>query len=173
YVEPSDYSAGHELVNNEQANAVVLHTFSKIYGLAALRLGWAYCPDEIADVLNRIRGSFNVTASAQAAGIAALQDTAHTAKARAHNSRWRPWLETELSALGLEVIPSAGNFVLIRFAGKDQAQAAYRHMLERGVVLRPMGAYHLPETLRITVGKEHENQVCVRELKKFLASGGA
>jgi histidinol-phosphate aminotransferase len=141
YVEQRDYSAGHELVNNDNANVVVLHTFSKIYGLAALRLGWAHCPDEIAGVLHRIRGSFNVSACAQAAGIAALADTAHTAAARAHNDRWRPWLQQELSALGLDVVPGAGNFVLTRFpGGQKQAQAAHRHMLERGVVLRPMVA---------------------------------
>jgi histidinol-phosphate aminotransferase len=170
YVEAKDYSAGHELVDNDSANVVVLHTFSKIYGLAALRLGWAHCPEEIADVLNRIRGSFNVSACAQAAGIAALADTAHTAAARAHNSRWRPWLEQELSALGLAVVPSAGNFVLVRFAGREQAQAAHRHMLEQGVVLRPMGAYKLPEALRITVGKEPENKACIAGLKQFLTA---
>lgn len=170
YVEAMDYSAGHELVNNRTANVVVLHTFSKIYGLAALRLGWAHCPDEIADVLNRIRGSFNVSACAQAAGIAALADTAHTTAARAHNSRWRPWLERELTDLALDVVPGVGNFVLVRFpGGKEQAQAAHRHMLEHGVVLRPMGAYHLHEALRITVGKEHENKACIEGLKTFLA----
>jgi histidinol-phosphate aminotransferase len=169
YVEEKDYSAGHELVNNESANVVVLHTFSKIYGLAALRLGWAHCPDEIADVLNRIRGSFNVSACSQAAGIAALADAAHTSAARAHNSRWRPWLERELSALGLAVVPSAGNFVLVRFpGGKEQAQSAHRHMMNRGVVLRPMAAYHLAEALRISIGKEHENAACVEGLKQFL-----
>lgn len=170
YVEEKDYSAGHELVNNDSANVVVLHTFSKIYGLAALRLGWAHCPDEIADVLNRIRGSFNVSACSQAAGIAALADAAHTAAARTHNSRWRPWLERELSALGLAVVPSAGNFVLVRFpGGKEQAQATHRYMMDCGVVLRPMGAYHLGEALRISVGKEHENKTCVEGLKQFLA----
>lgn len=169
YVEAADYSAGHELVDNDSANVVVLHTFSKIYGLAALRLGWAHCPDEIADVLNRIRGSFNVGACAQAAGIAALADTAHTAAARAHNSHWRPWLEQELSAIGLAVVPSAGNFVLVRFSDKEQSQAAHRHMLEQGVVLRPMGAYNLNEALRITVGREPENKACLEGLKQFLA----
>ncbi len=168
YVEAADYSAGHELVDNESANVVVLHTFSKIYGLAALRLGWAHCPDEIADVLNRIRGSFNVSACAQATGIAALKDTQHTAAARAHNNRWRPWFERELAALGLAVVPSAGNFVLVRFNGKEQSQAAHRFMQEHGVVLRPMGAYNLPEALRITVGKEAENKACIEGLKQFL-----
>jgi histidinol-phosphate aminotransferase len=122
-------------------------------------------------VLHRIRGSFNVSACAQAAGIAALADTAHTAAARAHNDRWRPWLQQELSALGLDVVPGAGNFVLTRFpGGQKQAQAAHRHMLERGVVLRPMGAYHLGAALRITVGKEHENRACTAGLKDFLGA---
>jgi histidinol-phosphate aminotransferase len=167
YVEDSAYSAGHELVNNDSANVVVLHTFSKIYGLAALRLGWAHCPTEIADVLNRIRGSFNITASAQAAGVAALQDLAHLAKVRGHNDRWRPWLEQALRGLGLAVLPSAGNFVLALFADPETARAAHRYLRERGVVLRPMDAYGLPEALRVTVGLEPENRACIEALQLF------
>jgi histidinol-phosphate aminotransferase len=167
YVEAPDYSAGHELVNNDSANVVVLHTFSKIYGLAALRLGWAHCPTEIADVLNRIRGSFNITASAQAAGIAALHDLAHLTKVRGHNDRWRPWLEQALTELGLSVVPSAGNFVLARFKDPEEARAAHRFLRERGIVLRPMEAYGLPEALRVTVGLEHENHACIEGLQLF------
>lgn len=168
YVEAPDYSAGYELVDSESANTVVLHTFSKIYGLAALRLGWAYCPPQIADVLNRIRGSFSITAPAQAAGVAALQDEEHLNKTLTHNRQWLPWLSEALKALGLEVIPSVGNFVLIRFHNADQCRAAHRELLSKGVILRPVSGYGLPEALRITVGNEHENRACIEALQAFM-----
>jgi len=168
YVARNDYSSGVELV--DKGNVVMLRTFSKIYGLAALRLGWAYCPAEIADVLNRVRGPFNTAMPAQAAAIAALADIAHTDRARTHNDIWRPWLEKEVAALGLEAVPSVGNFVLIRFAkGAGQAQAADAHLKSRGVVLRAVAAYGLPDCLRATVGTEEENRAAIAGLKEFLA----
>ena len=97
FVERNDYEAGAALVDAGD-NVVMLRTFSKIYGLAALRLGWAYCPPAIADVLNRVRGPFNVAAPALAAGVAALEDRAHADKARAHNDRWLPWLAEQAGA---------------------------------------------------------------------------
>jgi histidinol-phosphate aminotransferase len=168
YVETPDYSAGYELVDADSANTVVLHTFSKIYGLAALRLGWAYCPPQIADVLNRIRGSFSITAPAQAAGIAALRDQEHIDKALTHNRQWLPWLSEALKTLGLEVIPSMGNFVLVRFDNAERCRSAHRELLSKGVILRPVGGYGLPEALRITVGNERENRACVEALQTFI-----
>lgn len=168
YVEAADYSAGYELVDADTANVVVLHTFSKIYGLAALRLGWAYCPPQIADVLNRIRGSFSITAPAQAAGVAALQDQDHTNKALAHNRQWLPWLSNALKQLGLDVLPSVGNFVLARFANADLSRAAHRELLSKGVIVRPVAGYGLPEALRITVGNERENRTCIEALRTFM-----
>ncbi|HEX7027007.1 MAG TPA: histidinol-phosphate transaminase [Gammaproteobacteria bacterium] len=170
YVEAADYSAGYELVDTDTANVVVLHTFSKIYGLAALRLGWAYCPPQIADVLNRIRGSFSITAPAQAAGIAALQDQEHIDKALAHNRQWLPWLSSSLKEMRLEVLPSAGNFVLTRFADAELSRAAHRELLSKGVILRPVAGYGLPEALRITVGSERENRICVEALRAFIGN---
>src|SRR5438128_4067674 len=102
----------------------MLRTFSKIYALAGLRLGWAYCPPAIADVLNRIRGPFNVSAPALAAGVAAVEDVAASARARAHNDRWLPWLSARLRELGLELTPSVGNFVLPRFSDEPRHDAA-------------------------------------------------
>ncbi|UCH75244.1 MAG: histidinol-phosphate transaminase [Rhodospirillales bacterium] len=167
YVDEADYEAGARLVDGAD-NVVMLRTFSKIFGLAALRLGWAYGPPAIIDVLNRMRGPFNTTAPAQAAGIAAVGDVAHVEASRAHNARWRPWLAQQIGGLGLEVPPSAGNFVLVRFADRAKADAAFRHLWARGVIARPMGAYGLPESIRVTVGLEDENRVLVEALREHL-----
>src|SRR6185312_7390477 len=112
-------------------------TFSKIYGLAALRLGWAYCPAAIADVLNRSRGPFNINAPAIAAGVAALEDSAHIEAAVAHNDKWLPWVTREIEKLGLKVTPSIANFVLIHFpTGKGRDAAAADEALKaRGIIL--------------------------------------
>jgi len=168
YVERNEYSPGIDLVD-ECDNVVMIRTFSKIYGLSALRLGWAYCSGEIADVLHRIRGPFNVNAPAQTAGVAALRDTAHTANAKAHNQQWRPWLSEGLGRLGLEVVPSVANFVLVRFPrdGKTSA-AAFAHLTKRGILVRAVGAYGLADCLRITVGLEDENRAVLAALDAFL-----
>jgi histidinol-phosphate aminotransferase len=145
-------------------------TFSKIYGLAALRLGWAYCPAEVADVLNRVRGPFNVTSPAIAAGVAALADRAHVETAAAHNDRWLPWVSAEIGKLGLEVTPSVGNFVLIHFPtqkGRDAASAD-EFLKTRGIILRRVAAYGLPNCLRMTIGTESDNHAVVGALSQFM-----
>src|SRR6188472_2825941 len=114
YVQRNDYESGIELVATTD-NVVMTRTFSKIYGLASLRLGWMYGPAHVVDAVNRIRGPFNVNGPAIAAGIAAIRDTAHVEKSRAHNTRWLAWLTEEIGKLGLPVTPSAANFVLIHF----------------------------------------------------------
>jgi histidinol-phosphate aminotransferase len=169
YVRRNDYEAGLELVANN-ANAVMLRTFSKVYGLAALRLGWAYCPAAVADVLNRVRGPFNVTAPAIAAGVAALQDVEHVERALAHNERWLPWVTAELGKVGIEVTPSIGNFVLMHFPAGKTAAAADRHLKARGIIVRPVGAYGIPNALRMTVGTEDENRKAVAALAEFMSS---
>ncbi|MBN1379979.1 MAG: histidinol-phosphate transaminase [Gammaproteobacteria bacterium] len=169
YVETEDYSAGHELVNDDTSNVVVLHTFSKIYGLASLRLGWAYCPLAVADVLNRVRGSFTISGPAQATGIAAVNDRQHLKRAKEHNSKWLPWLSQALKELELDVVPSAGNFVLVRFHSIEQCQDAHKYLRNHGIILRPMAGYNLPEALRITVGTEQQNQICTEALQVFLS----
>lgn len=167
YVRRNDYEPGVELVSTFD-NVVMTRTFSKIYGLAALRLGWAYCPAHVADVLNRVRGPFNVSAPAMAAGAAAIADLAFVDKSVAHNETWLAWLTKEISALGLEVTPSAGNFLLIHFS-KDRAPAADEFLSSRGLVLRRMEAYGLPDCLRLSVGSEEGNRAVVAALKDFLA----
>lgn len=167
YVGVKDYNAGEDLAGSCD-NVVMLRTFSKIYGLASQRLGWAYGPATIIDVLNRVRGPFNITASAQAAGIAAVEDVEHVKASRAHNDRWMAWLTQQLGMLGVEVPPSAGNFILARFADKASADAAYAHLMSRGIITRLMGGYGLPESIRITVGLEDENRALVDALAEHL-----
>lgn len=167
YVTRNDYAAGADMVEKYD-NVVMTRTFSKIFGLAALRLGWAYCPPEVADVLNRIRGPFNVTAAAQAAGVAALSDVAHTDEGRAHNGVWLPWLTKELTALGLTVHPSVGNFILVRFASAEAANEGYAALMAAGCIARLVAGYGLPECIRITVGTEEENRIVVDALRRHL-----
>jgi histidinol-phosphate aminotransferase len=168
YVSRNDYSAGAELVARHD-NVVMCRTFSKIYALAGLRLGWAYCPPAVADVLHRVRGPFNVSAPAQAAGIAALDDLAFLDASRAHNDIWLPWLTKELEALGLTVTPSVGNFVLVKFpSGAKNAAAANAFLNARAIIPRTVDNYGLPEHLRFTVGTEAEMRATVAALAEFL-----
>ena len=169
YVRRNDYAAGIELVSTSD-NVVMTRTFSKIYGLANLRLGWCYAPAHIADALNRIRGPFNVNGGAMAAGIAAIADDAHVADAVAHNDRWLPWLTAEIGKLGLEVTPSVGNFLLIRFPNVPgrTAKDADAFLTERGLILRAVGAYGLPDCLRLTVGDEEANRLVAAALAEFM-----
>lgn len=169
YVWRNDYTSGLELVERHD-NVVMTRTFSKIYGLAALRLGWAYCPPDVADVLNRLREPFNVTAPAQAAGIAALADVAHLDRARAHNDAWLPRLSEALRGLGLEVAPSVANFILVRFpAERGGAPAADAQLRRDGIIVRDMRPYGLPEFLRITIGRAAENRAVIASLRRFMA----
>jgi histidinol-phosphate aminotransferase len=168
YVSRNDYSPGVELVDGGD-NVVMLRTFSKIFALGGLRLGWGYCPAAVADVLNRLRGPFNVSAAAQAAGIAALDDLAFTDASRTHNDIWLPWLTRELRALGLAVVPSVGNFVLVGFSanGAKTAAAANAHLNARGIIPRALGNYGLPHHLRITIGTEPEMRAVAAALAEF------
>jgi len=169
YVDRNDYSAGEELVDRAQ-NVVMTRTFSKLFGLAALRLGWMYAQPSVIEVMHRVRGPFNVSAAAQIGGIAALEDRDHQTAERANNQRWRPWLEEQLAALGLTVHPSVANFVLVEFErdGAKSAPAASAMLERQGILARPMAAYGLPHCLRITIGREQENQMVVERLREFL-----
>jgi histidinol-phosphate aminotransferase len=170
YVRQNDYEAGVELVSTFK-NVVMLRTFSKVYGLAGLRIGWAYCPPHVADAINRIRGAFNVNAGAIAAARAALGDAAHVERAVQHNDRWLPWLAREISKLGFKVTPSVGNFVLIHLpAGK--AAKADSFLLSRGLILRRMEVYGLPDALRLTVGSEDANHAFIDALSEFAKTVG-
>ncbi len=169
YVRRNDYEAGLELVATTN-NTVMTRTFSKIYGLAAVRLGWAYCPAAVADVLNRVRGPFNVTAPAIAAGVAAMEDSAHVEAAVAHNEKWLPWVTAEIEKLGLEVTPSVGNFVLIHFPAHKgrRASAADDFLKSRGIIMRRVAAYGLPNCLRMTIGTEDDNRKVIAALSSWL-----
>jgi len=173
YVRRNDYASGLELVSTSD-NVVMTRTFSKIYGLANLRIGWLYGPAHVVDALNRIRSAFNVNGAAIAAGAAAIADEAHIAAALAHNDRWLPWLTRELEELGLAVTPSVGNFLLIHFpttAGKT-AKEADAFLTERGLILRAVASYGLPDALRLSVGNEEANLKVVAALREFLGSTG-
>ena len=167
FVMANDYEAGVALVEAHD-NVVMTRTFSKIYGLASLRLGWAYCPPAIADVLNRIRGPFNVSIPAMKAGIAALEDQKYFNGALAHNTKWLAWLTEEIANLGLKVTPSVGNFLLMHFNSVEQAQRADTFLSERGLILRAVASYGLPAALRLSVGTEEANRLVIAALKDFL-----
>jgi histidinol-phosphate aminotransferase len=171
YVRRNDYEAGVELVAGSQ-NVVMTRTFSKIYGLAGLRIGWLYAPAHIIDALNRTRGPFNVNAVAIEAGVAAMRDRAHIAAAVEHNDRWLPWVTAELEKLGLKVTPSVGNFILVHFPDetKHSAAAADEFLTGRGFILRRVGAYGFPNALRATIGSEEANRGLVAALADFLKS---
>jgi histidinol-phosphate aminotransferase len=168
FVGRNDYSAGVELVEAGD-NVVMTRTFSKIYGMGGLRLGWAYCPPAVADVLNRIRGPFNVSSAAIAAGQAAVEDSDFIDLAQRHNSYWREWFAEKLGGLGLVAVPSVANFVLVRFpsgTGRD-AVAADAFLRGKGIIVRAMGSYGLPEYLRITIGRDDEMLAVVAALSEF------
>ena len=169
YVSRNDYEAGIEMVATTD-NTVMTRTFSKIYGLASLRIGWMYGPENIVDAVNRIRGPFNVSTAAMMAAVAALEDTAHQDMSRVHTEKWRAWLTDEVGKLGLEVTPSAANFILIHFPqvkGKT-AEDADAFLTKRGLILRALKNYKLPHALRMTVGTEEANKLVVAALAEFM-----
>jgi histidinol-phosphate aminotransferase len=168
------FSDGIDLAR-EAENIVVTHTFSKLHGLAALRVGWAYAPAAVAEAVDRIRLPFNTSIAGQAAAIAALHDEAFQARSLAHVERWRPWLTQQLGGLGLEVVPSAANFVLIGFprsSGRIAAEAE-TFLARRGLILRGVGGYGLPDHLRLTIGLEEHNRAVIEALAEFLAPATA
>lgn len=166
YATQTDYDDGLALAGARE-NVVVTRTFSKIHGLAALRLGWCYAPGHVCDALNRIRPPFNVNGAALAAGVASLEDEAHIAAAVAHNDLWRARLAGEIAALGFDVAPSAGNFLLIGFSSPQEAGEADAFLTARGLILRAVGAYGLPRSLRLTVGSAEANELVVTALRDF------
>jgi histidinol-phosphate aminotransferase len=152
-------------------NVIVTHTFSKLHGLAGLRVGWAYAPAPIADALDRIRPPFNVSVPALAAAVASLADEDFQARSLAHVEQWRPWLTQQLGGLGLAVIPSSANFILIEFPrtpGKTAAEAE-AFLASRGLIVRGVAGYGLPWHLRVTIGLEEHNRALVAALAEFLA----
>ncbi|HEX9398602.1 MAG TPA: histidinol-phosphate transaminase [Anaeromyxobacter sp.] len=148
-------------------NLVVLRTFSKIYGLAGLRLGYGVARPEVVEYVDRVRAPFNVNLVAQAAGVAALDDAEHVERSRALVREERPFLADGLKGLGATVVPSQGNFVFAEFPGRP-GKDLFEALLREGVVVRPMGGYGFPMAQRITVGLRGENQRCLAALAKVL-----
>ena len=146
---------------------MVTRTFSKAYGLASLRVGWAFCPESVADALNRVRGVFNVNGAAQAAAIAALNDTEHTRHVLKHNAKWLNWLETEINKLGLHITSSVANFLLVNFPEPDITKNAFEYLKTEGVIVRPVAAYGLSNCLRVSVGTEEDNCAFIESLSTF------
>lgn len=171
YVDQPDYDPGLALVDNGLENTIVTRTFSKIYGLAGLRVGWAYGPASVLDILNRIRGTFNVSAVSQAAAVAAVRDLDHVAQAKAHNLEWLPKISNALNDLGMTATPSQGNFILAHFqGGPEQSVAADQYLRSKGIIVRPVGNYDLAGALRITIGTASENEAFIAAMKDFFAS---
>jgi histidinol-phosphate aminotransferase len=172
YVRRNDYDTGVEMVS-QFPNVVMTRTFSKIYGLAALRVGWAFCPAHVADVLHRIRGPFNVNVPAQRAAAAALLDRKHVEEAVAHNEKWKSWLIEHIRKTGLRVDDSVGNFILIHFPAKPPhtAKEADEFLVSRGLILRGVANYALPNCLRLTIAAEEPNRKVVAALADFMKRG--
>ncbi|MER9617103.1 histidinol-phosphate transaminase [Mesorhizobium sp. M0207] len=170
YVRRNDYEAGVELVGSAE-NVVMTRTFSKL-GLGGARIGWMYAPMHVIDAINRVRGPFNVNATAIEAGIAAIRDRAHIERSVAHNETWLAWLSEQLSGLGLRVTPSVGNFILIHFPEdkKHSAAAADDYLSARGYILRRVSGYGFPNALRMSIGTEEANRGVVAALATFLKS---
>ena len=171
FVDDPDYDDGIELASTAH-NVVVSRTFSKIYGLAGLRVGWAYAPEPVISAMDRIRPPFNINLPAQSALVSALQDDAFLDQSRALVAQGRPWMEAQLEELGLDVDPGQGNFVLVRFADADTAHAVEAHLTQRGVLVRGLANYGLGDSLRITIGREAENQAVVDALSEIVSALG-
>ncbi|CAN7322016.1 histidinol-phosphate transaminase [Mesorhizobium amorphae] len=170
YVRRNDYEAGIELAGSAE-NVVMTRTFSKL-GLGGARIGWMYGPMHIVDAINRIRGPFNVNATAIEAGIAAIRDRAHVERSVMHNEKWLTWLSEELPKLGLRVTPSVGNFLLIHFPDdkRHSAAAADDYLTARGFILRRVSGYGFPNALRMSIGTEEANRGVIAALATFLKS---
>ncbi|WP_030540791.1 histidinol-phosphate transaminase [Sphingobium sp. DC-2] len=167
YLDADEEDGGMELAKNAP-NVLVTRTFSKIYGLAAERIGWGYSSAEIIDALHRIRAPFNVTTAGQAAAVAAIGDSAWVEASRAHNRQWREWLAAEVASLsnhGLRAVPSKANFLLILFNGRLTAEAAMRGLWDEGFATRWLPGQGLPNGLRITIGTEEQMRAVAAKLR--------
>ncbi|MDE4275937.1 histidinol-phosphate transaminase [Phaeobacter gallaeciensis] len=170
YVEGFD--AGASLVA-ERDNVFMTRTFSKIYGLGGARIGWGYGPQEIIDVLNRLRGPFNVSTTALAAAEASVRDTDYVDHCRAENAKWRGWLAEALAELGVPSDTSCTNFILARFASQSEAEACDDYLKGQGLIVRRVAGYNLPNALRITIGDEAACRAVAAAVKAFKAGQGA
>ncbi|MGY6697468.1 MAG: histidinol-phosphate transaminase [Roseinatronobacter sp.] len=166
-----DYDGGAALVDARE-NVVMTRTFSKLYGLGGLRVGWGYGPQHVIDVLNRVRGPFNLSNVQLDVAEAALSDSAHMTRSLTENARMRDWLADRLNALGVATDPSHANFVLARFHSAQQAEACNAALLADGLIVRQVGSYGLPEALRITIGDESACRRVAHVIAAFMERQG-
>lgn len=168
YIDEPNYVDGLEWVPAERGNLVVLRTFSKIYGLGGLRIGWAYAPGDIVDALNRYRPPFSLSAPAEAAAIAALSDDVNFEKEKSNVAALRPFVENAITEAGFRVTPGTANFTLIHFDDPDKsAENALQFMQSRGFILRPVAAYELANSLRLTIATKPEMDGAIAALRAF------
>ncbi len=167
YVTRPDYDAGAKLVDTS-GTTVMTRTFSKIYGLGGLRIGWCYAPPAVVDVLNRVRSPFNVSVAGQAAALAALAEPGWVERGREHNAQYRARLAAGIEAAGIKVWPSEGNFVLADLGTTDKADAVDTFLRSRGIIVRKVGGYGLPHCLRITVGAAEEVGLVIDAFADFM-----
>jgi histidinol-phosphate aminotransferase len=168
YVTEPDWETSFELGRTSE-NVVVTRTFSKIHGLGGLRIGFGYAPLKVAEAVDRIRLPFNVSVPGIEAAVAALGDEAHQKASRDLIQTWRPRLTQSLRGFGFDVLPSAGNFVLVRFKDVETCQAANDWLNQKGIIVRPVGGYGLPQCLRITVGTDDQNRAVIDAMSEFAA----
>jgi|TARA_B110000259_G_scaffold104413_1_gene120018 histidinol-phosphate aminotransferase len=166
YIDESDYPNIIEYVKNYE-NVIMMRTFSKIHGLAALRLGWCYSSQYIADSLNKVRGPFNVSMAAQKAGIAAINDIEFVKKSKDYNKEQLEFVKNELLRLNIKFYTSFANFILIDFKNENNCQKINQYLLNNGIIIRDMKAYNLPHCLRMTIGMMEENKEFIRLIESF------
>ncbi|HVF95160.1 MAG TPA: histidinol-phosphate transaminase, partial [Sphingomonas sp.] len=172
YIDAADDDGGMALAR-DAGNVLVTRTFSKIHGLAAERIGWGYAHPAIIEAMHRIRLPFNVTIGGQAAGIAALADTAFVERTRSHNAQWRAWFAEQIATMGnagLRAIPSKANFVLVVFEGRLTAEQAYKGLMDAGFIVRWLPGQGLAQGLRITIGTEDETRGVAAALRDLVAT---
>ncbi|MBN8849892.1 MULTISPECIES: histidinol-phosphate transaminase [unclassified Sphingomonas] len=169
YIDGEDDDGGMALAEST-SNVLVTRTFSKMYGLAAERIGWGYGAPAIIETMHRIRLPFSITIAGTAAAVAAVGDAEFVASTRAHNAQWRAWFANEIGKLGnagLRAIPSQANFILVLFEGELTAEAAYKGLMEAGYIVRWLPGQGLPHGLRITIGTAEETQGVIAALRRM------
>ncbi len=162
----ADFDGGASLVDRFE-NVIMTRTFSKIYGLGGMRVGWGYAPQPIIDVLNRVRQPFNMSLTALAAAEAAINDEEYLTFCHSENARLRRWLADELSKIGVPSDPSYTNFILARFGDQAEAEACDDYLKSQGLIVRRVAGYNLPNALRITVGDEEACRLVVKAITEF------
>jgi histidinol-phosphate aminotransferase len=174
YLEPADDDGAFALAQTEP-NVLVTRTFSKIFGLAAERIGWGYAAPEVIQAMHKIRMPFNVTTAGQMAAIASLEAVHHVERSREHNLKWRAWFEEQIAGMGnkgLRAVPSKANFSLVLFEGKLTAESAYQGLMDAGYIVRWLPGQGLPHGLRITIGTEEEITGLTAALRKLVEAAG-